>query len=185
MPEQAYAAGLAAFRLAMSMRDDPAVSDLDGSTGCRRHLADARRALQPVSRKLTRTILAVCGLIENDFSLTRDHLGDRRIENALAWFQHVVNGSSLWWAADGGDSIHLVIDANTETLVEAVECLRQGDEARADELLAALANACADGRDVACVKKIAAVRWWRNPSASTPEILQGDPVFVGMLQRGR
>ena len=186
MPERAYAAALAAFRLAIIMRTGPFVIDPDDSSGYRHRLAEARRGLRPTSRRLARTILAVCGLIENDFSPTRAHLQDRRVENALAWFQHLVDGRQLRWAAaDKGGAVRLVVDANTQMLIEAVDCVQQGDEARADGLLTTLANACNDGRDVACAKKVAALLWWRNSAAGAPAILQGDPVFAGMLQRKR
>ena len=185
-PERAYADALAAFRLAIIMRnDDPFVSDLDDGSGYRHRLAEVRQGLQPTSRRLARTILAVCGLIENDFSPARVHLRDRPIENAMAWFQHLVDGRQLRWAAERGASVRLVVDANTQMLIEAVDCLRQGDAAHADGLLTKLANACTDGRDVACAKKVAALLWWRDSSAGAPAILQGDPVFAGMLQRKR
>lgn len=183
-PERAYAEALAAFRLAIIMRNDPLDSDPDDGNGYRQRLAEVRRGLAPTTRPLARTILAVCGVIENDFSPTRKHLRDRRVEDVLACFQHLVNGVQLRWAAESGSSVHLVVDHHTQLLMESVDCIRGGDQAHADRLLVTLA-ACADGHDAACAKKVAALLWWRGSTATMPTILQGDPVFAGMLKRGR
>ena len=184
MPERAYAVALAAFRLAIIMRNDPLDSDPDDGSGYRQRLAEARRGLAPTSRPLARTILAVCGVIENDFSPAREHLQDRRVENVVACFQHLVNGVPLRWAPENGGPVHLVVDPNTQLLMESVDCIRSGDAAHADRLLATLA-ACVDGHDVACAKKVAALLWWRGSTATMPVILQGDPVFADIFKRGR
>ena len=185
IPERAYASALAEFRLAMIMRADVGAHDSDGRSGYRYRLTDSQRMLRSLSRRLARTVVAVCGLIENDFSIVRKALSDEYVENGLAWFRHVVHGKRLSWARNGDHSIRLVVDPHTEMLLEAVDCVRRGDDMRADKLLIKLANACADGRDVFCAKKVAAALWWRESSARAPAILQGDPVFAAMLQRRR
>jgi hypothetical protein len=183
LPERPYADALAAFRLAILMRDDRAPRAEHAHTqDYTRHLAEARKSLARVSTPLARTINAACCFLVNDFTAPGGPLRDPRLENSLTYFSHIVNRSPLSWVKRRRETVELVVDSATYTLFDIVDRIRAGDRDFVETLRTLLNESISRG-DLVTAKKAAAALMYHGIHGSYEEMLVGDPVFAAALAR--
>jgi hypothetical protein len=189
-PEEGYAKGLASFRVAIMLREDwmnrrdsrpMAALGVD----YRHHFGDCRSLLGGIDRSLARTILAASAFVDNEFRGSWDDLGDKRLANAIRFFQGILLNRETRLGKIPVNDRRLVLDSLSAGVIDMIDAHRAGHRQEVTRHATEVIAVAASMADRTTQMKATVAAWFLKVPGVRISVLHDDPIFGGLVERAR